>query len=446
MKSLTPVILFLLLYNTLSSAQYNWSSNLVADGSNLQKMVVIDDNTAVIAGLNFAIKQTTDASASWNDVSLPDTIANLPDVDYYDLKGRGDTLLLCYKKVKLEENGTHDSYSNSNILFSGDKGANWTIMDYSGIGDGSNNPASDAFADSCYGVSVVSLDMDMDKNIFIHASWVERNGGSKTTHAYIYKSEDFGESWAIELSGDLGSTYIKTIRFYDGAGFIGGNKIIYYLNSENEWIDLSADLIAANDDDGLYYINSVVSAGDDHYLITTTSDGIFDFDSQAHTLTKLPSFPGANDLFYLGSENIMTLGSDSKTILSRDFGDNIESAAIAGITFWSAGGVMNDSIYALGKGYVYSLAIKDLNLVDAVDDVIVNKALNLIKVGYNRYHLKALNHGSYQMYTLNGKLIINANFSRGRNELELNSLNKGIYILRAVDSQNKVSTYKVFIQ
>lgn len=446
MKSLTPVILFLLLFNTLSSAQFNWSSNLVADGSNLQKMVVIDDNTAVIAGLNFAIKQTTNASASWNDVNLPDTIANLPDVDYYDLKGRGDTLLLCYKKVKLEENGTHDTYSNSNILFSGDKGANWTIMDYSGIGDGSNNPASDAFADSCYGVSVVSLDMDMDKNIYIHASWDEKDGDSKTTHAYIYKSEDFGESWSVELPVDLGSTYIKTISFFENGGFIGGNKIIHYMNSGNEWTDISSDLITANSDDDSYYINNVVPAMGGHFILITTSDGLFDFDSSTGTITKLPFFPGANDIFYLGSENILSVGSDSKTVLSRDFGNTIESAAVSGVTLFDAGGIMNDSIYALGKGYVYTIAIKELNLVDAVDDVIVNKALNLIKVAYNRYNLKALNNGSYQMYTLNGKLIDNANFNRGRNVLELNSLNKGIYILRAIDSQNNVSTYKVFIQ
>lgn len=446
MKQFLLLNLFIFIFLVDFSGQVNWNSKKITDGSTLKRMVIFDDNTAVIAGLNFALKQTTDGNTSWHDVNLPDTISKLPDVDYYDLQRTGDTLLLCYKTVKLDDSGLHGTYANSNILISTDKGSNWSLFDYSGISDNSNVPANDAFADSCFGLSVVTMGIDSGKNVFINASWDEKNGKDEITHSYFYKSEDFGSSWLKAIDENMGSAFINTICFYDQTGFIGGNGIIYVLNDAQEWQDLSADLITANNDGkSTFFVNRVIPALNDHYFIVTSVDGIFDYDYNAKTMTKLPSFGGANDLFYLGAENILTVGSASKTILSRDFGTTFEAAS-PGSTLFDTGGIMNDSIYAVGKDFVYSASIEELNLNDGLHGVYYTNHVTMRQTGYRMYQMHSADAGMYQVYALSGKLVFNASFNSGTTSINLIGLEKGIYILRAVNANNEVSVHKLLIQ
>ncbi|MFB6317009.1 T9SS type A sorting domain-containing protein [Saccharicrinis sp. FJH54] len=438
---------FLILFfsTSLVFSQITWNKTKIADGSNLQKMVVVDENTAVIVGLNSAIKQTTDRGQSWHDVNLPDTIGKFdPEaVDYYDLAIYGDTILTCLKRIKLTDDAKPEDYVNSLLLISYDKGSNWNIFDYTAISDGSQNPVTDAFADSSYSIDIINVAMDSKKNIYTYANWVETNGTEQNKHSAFFTSSDFGESWENIFNTDFEGLSIKSIFFKDTLGFLGGNKALY-TTLDGNWVDITPGLITANDNDANFYVYNVVEAENDHYLIATTSDGIFDYSPEDHSFSKL-SMLGCNDLFYLGHQNILAVGSASKTALTTDWGENWEPYS-PGETLFDAGGILGDSIYALASDFVFTMNISDMNLPDSYHHAVYNSDINVFRTGYNIFTVNSKVQAKYDVYNLSGKVLVSDFIYSGSTTVDLNALSRGIYIFRTTGIDNRISVHKLIIQ
>ncbi|MFC0876583.1 T9SS type A sorting domain-containing protein [Saccharicrinis sp. FJH2] len=438
------ILVSVLALNTISG-QVTWNQKKIADGSNLQKMVVVDENTAVIVGLNSVIKQTTDGGQSWHDVNLPDSIGKFdPEaLDYYDLAVYGDTLLTCLKRIKLTDDAKPEDYVNSMLLISYDKGTNWNIFNYAAISDASNIPATDAFADSSYSIDIINVAMDGKKNIYTYANWVETNGTEQNKHSAFFTSSDFGESWKNIFNSDFEGTSIKSIFFKDTIGFLGGNKTLY-TTQNGKWVDITAGLVTANENDANFYVYNIVEADNNHYLIATTSDGIYDYFREDDSFSKLSSV-GCNDLFYLGQQNILAVGSVSKTALTTDWGQNWDAYS-PGETIFDAGGILGDSIYALASDFVFTMNITDMDLPDSYHHAIYNSDINVLRTGYNIFTVNSKVQAKYDVYNLNGKVLISDFIYSGSTTVDLNALSRGIYIFRTTDIDNRISVHKLIIQ
>ena len=444
MRSFLLILITILSFSSLSS-QVTWNKTKIADGSNLQKMDIIDDNTAVIIGLNSVIKQTTDGGQSWHDVNLPDTLNKFaPEaLDYYDLANYGDTIITCLKRIKLTDDPSPEEYVNSILLISYDKGSNWNIFDYAAISDVSNNPATDAFADSSYSVDIINVAIDNKKNIYTYASWLETNGTEQNKHSAFFKSADLGQSWQNIFNTDFEGISIKSIFFKDTTGFLGGSKTLYTTKNGN-WVDITAGLITANDGDANFYIYNIVEAENNHYLLPTTTDGIFDYFSEDGSFSKL-SMAGCNDMFYLGQQNILAVGSSSKTALTTNWGQDWESYS-PGVSIFDAGGILGDSIYALASDFVFTLNISDMDLPDSYHQPVYNRDIKVYRIGCNIFRVSSKSHGKYEVYNLSGKILINNDMQSGNTTVDLNTLSHGIYIFRTIDIENRISVHKLIIQ
>ena len=438
MKKLTLFILSFLTY--FMSAQITWNNVEVEDGSTLQKMHVFNSNEAIIVGLNTTVKKTYDGGMTWSAVSLPDTVLNLGDADFMDVCFYGDTGYAIHKAVKIEEEGQPIVYINSNILYSTNKGNTWTLMNFESISDGSNNPATDPFADSCYRVEVNTIGVNQNGALYAWISWDEKNGESKTDHSRIYVTTDKGESWTDLLSKNFGTTYIKTILIKNDIGFIGG-KDLFYEKDGNDWIDNSNLLFVANDSDS-YYVNHFMPSGDSVIYITTTSDGVFSYNLNSKRYLKFNT-AGGNATYHFSDDNYLVVGSSSKTVFTNNFGVNWDPVS-AGSTLFNLGGLMGDNLFSLAKSDVYYFDITDIPTSFASTAQRLETSVK--PIGYNKFVISCNESFASEIYNINGVRLSRQNLNTGNTYIDLNNYNSGIYILRIISNNGLVRAHKVIVK
>lgn len=429
------------IFSTLVQGQINWQSTEINQGSTLNKMHVFDNTTAIITGSKSTLKRTTDAGLNWLDVDLPDTIDALEDVFFSDMQFQGDTGFLVHRKLTFQIDESHSVDVNSNILVSFNKGIDWQIVNYSGTDDGSNDASKTAFADSSYNIEIFSIGVNTDGKLFISLSWDEKNGSSKTDHSYIYSTTDVGTTWVKEIDIDFGSAFINALLFDENHGFIGGNKVLYAMQNGGEWTDISADLVAANDNDANFYVNDFTIANN-KLFIPTTSDGVFTYDFNSHSMLKI-SDVGTNDIFYINANSFFAFGTTSRTYLVKD-GEVVADASLPGVTIFDVGGVLGENVYALANTYVYYFNKSDIAL--SAKHIDGKQYLKINRSSYRSYRLEISQGARMEVYALNGRLHDSKAMIYGVNHFNMYNQQAGIYILRFVFDDGKIASRKLVVE
>ena len=348
------ILLILWTIATAVTAQpvFNWTSQDIKTGKNLQKMTIYN-NSAVIAGYGRTMVKSTDNGVTWKDTEVLKAT-----FDFMDLSFKGNTGYLVSTRTKLYD-AFPDVYTNGVILSSADGGNTWVNVDLSGLGSG-DDPALDPTTLGCFGLDFQSVGCANDSIVYCYLRWMEYKPTETSgylTHAGIFKSTNKGKSWK-NLSGDLGSTVISTIAFADTVGYIGGNKKLYKVNSKN---DVLTDIFANLKSSGNGYVNDITVINKNEIYVTTVANGVYKstdggLNFTAYTITGIT---GGSDFYKVSDNSLILVGNSGKSRVSNDGGTTWVDCKLA-TAIWEVGGVMNDSLYVLAKSDIYKISITNL--------------------------------------------------------------------------------------
>ena len=428
------LFLSLLLFSLPSTAQVNWQSVLVAEGSNLQKMLIINDSTAVVAGLNNCLKRTTDYGVSWSDVDLPDTVKKHPDVDYMGAAMAGDRLLLSSTRYKIPDS----IYTDPFLLTSTDKGVSWDTISFKSLSDKSNNPEFDPFAGFAYGRDLFTVGMKSEKDIYVFLRWYDNQSGTQVSRSNVFYSDDAGATWSRAFNTDLGTGVLNTIEFVDTVGYMAGNNFFRKWTPTLGWYDVLPALYAAGDNS--MYVSDLQVISKDTVLIATTSDGVLLTTNGMQTCFKIGD-NGGQDALWINSQTYFLFGISSKTSYTKNGGVLWEPAS-AGTTLFESGGIWNGNVYALGTDKIYYFSLEDLKL--SVKDT-KTTGLNIIQRGNGYFVVNTPTIARLDVYNIQGVKVYSAFLNEGSNDCDLSNLKSGIYIFNAVAKEGMSSTAKVLL-
>lgn len=323
MKKFTLILLWLLIIPGLLMAQ--WKSSDAGTGTKLKQLCVLDNQNAIIVGIDTTIIKTIDGGNVWEKMNF--TLPNDIDYDFNGVDFADDQTGFIVTPSKTPYNGI--------MLKTIDGGLNWNEVSLSSFSDGSGNDVTDPVA----GVSVQFRWVKMNSDIgYVAVQWTE--AATTTKHGYIFKTNDKGLNWTIS-SSDIGSAIVFSIEVLEETVFVGGNNNLFMKSIDGgaNWTDL---------DPTIAYITDVELV-DANKLFVTAMDGTYFSENGGVNVSKLNSNAAWGALYFAfaADDLIFTGNSTTKTVRSIDGGANWEVASNGQTgTFWSVG-VFNDTIYGL---------------------------------------------------------------------------------------------------
>jgi len=316
-------------------------------------MSVHDENTAVIAGFGKTFKITTDKGLSWNDIGLLNPKYNFNDISIKDnvgyLVGR-KTLL-----VKNPTGGEDDVYINGVLLKTIDGGNNWSLLDLSKIGEGTNTALNPNLV-GCITLNPYSVLCINETTALVYVQWYEMVSGSKKTHSAVFKTVNGGGKWTA-ITQDFGSAYVTTIKMVGTDIYIGGNKILLKASGTNETITNLFPTFSAVAGTTAFINEIRYFSSSDINVVTTT--GVYNTPDSGQTFSKISGLTGGNDIFKLDDKVMIVLGSSSASKATINGGTTWVSC-FPGKTCFEIPGIFNDSLYALGSSALFKIAVNDL--------------------------------------------------------------------------------------
>jgi photosystem II stability/assembly factor-like uncharacterized protein len=351
-------MVLILLFPVISMAQtsnpvFNWEVKEISKDNNLQGMNVLDENTAVIAGFGKTFKITTDKGLSWKDADLLN-----PQYNFNDISIKGNVGYIVGRKtllVKSPSGGEDDVYVNGVILKTTDGGNNWSLLDLSKIGEGTNAGLNPNLA-GCITLNPYSVLCVNETTALVYVQWYEIVPGPRKTHSAVFKTVNGGEKWTA-ITQDYGSAYITTIKMAEPDIYMGGNKILLKGSTTT---DTTTDLFPAFSAVAgtTAFINEIRSfSSNDINVVTTT--GVYNTQDNGVTFSKIAGLTGGNDIFKLDDKVEIVLGNSTASKATINGGTTWVNC-YPGKTCFEIPGVFNDSLYALGSSALYKIAVSDL--------------------------------------------------------------------------------------
>lgn len=341
MKNFTFILICLLAAPGLLMAQ--WKSVDLGTGQKLKKIHVIDDQSAIIIGVDTALLKSADGGDTWNKMkfTLPADLAY--DFNGIDFADNQVGFIITPKE------GTE----NGIMLKSIDAGETWNEVALSNFSDGTGSDLTDPLA----GVTVEFGSIKMNGDVgYVSLKWTE--SATTTKHSYIFKTTDKGLNWNI-VGPDLGSKNVFAIDCIGDKVYVGGNSSLLITSDDAfaSWTDKTNSAFLSVTDFHMVDADKV-------YLATLK--GIFYTENSGTNVTSLNALASWS-MLYFADENILFSGNGtSNTVRSIDGGTNWELATIGqtGI-FWSTG-FFNNTIYGLSDAGI----INKLNPNELKDPVI----------------------------------------------------------------------------
>ncbi len=335
-------------------ATFNWVSENISEGDNLQGMTVTGDSSAVIVGYNNILMKKNIDAESWTKIN-----AFKPTYDFIGMGSNGGTTVISSRRAKIVDHptgGKPDVYVSSVLLKSDDEGETWSLMDGSKIGSGTDpkiNPnATGAYNKDIYSVGVFNAD-----TFLVYSGWYTISTGTKESEGAIFQTNNGGEAWEPIVTG-LGSRIINAIVVRDSIAISGGNKSLFKTNIlSGTTTDIYPNLALGTDSD--LYVFAVEMINPDTFYLTTTADGVFKTTDGGNTFTMYNGIGGGNDILPLNDSSIIVLGSSTKSKITTNNGATWTDC-YPGETCFKIGGVLGDTLYGLANAVTYKIAVADL--------------------------------------------------------------------------------------
>ncbi len=432
----------------LLEKDFNWSAIALSDGENLQKMVIFDDTNAVISGYAQTCKRTTDGGLTWQQTALPGDFNEDVDFDFNGISASGENAFTTVRRFKIadlpSESTVNDYYMEGLVLSTNNNWETINILDVSKIGvndgpDATKNPQ----AEGCFALNPYVTECVDNNTAYVYANWYETvTNGTPEDRGRVFKTTDAGGSWSA-VTEDFENSYINGIEFIGEVGYIAGNGILLKTTDGGaNFTNLFPAMVLANNNDSNIFPKTISLVDENEIYIPTTSDGVFISDDGGLSFSKFENVEGGNDICKLDQNSFMILGTTSKSYFTNDGGSTWQNPNV-GKPIYSIGGVLNDSLYALGSGSIYKISLADLDLTTSIPVILVNNELS-IRYKSNSIELVSSekNIDICRVYSLSGQLIaITKPFSQ-RVELQNNTFTPGVYIVSAM-AGGKVYNNKV---
>ncbi len=361
----------------LLDSVFTWTPKQLNDGSNLQKMQIIDADNAIIVGYGGTFKETTDAGLTWNQADLPELFVSGADYDFSDVSTSGEVSFASTRRhqmIDLPSSSVYpDFYARGLLYKSMDYWNTWDLLDVGDIGDAlSTDPALNPHLDGCYGLSPTELECVNDTIVYLYANWVDTTAGAdnRDEHSYVFKTIDGGDSWA-PITEDFGSSNVTSIQFITkDIGFITGNTLfLQTIDGGASFIDLYPAIYAADDSDSTKYLGGIHYIDENEYYVVSNLNGIFATQDAGTTFTMMDGIGGAYDFYKADPTTYVALGNSTKSKISWDTGATWTDI-YPGSSVWDIGGVLNDSLVGLAKSVLYKIALTNLEAPSTETDIL----------------------------------------------------------------------------
>lgn len=238
----------------------------------LNKVSVLDDQTAFVVGSDGTVLKTSNAGVSWSNITTPDTYSSTTLRDVHAINA--NTLLVCG--------------SDGVFIKTTDGGANWTSVD-------------------------VGTTERLRRLYFVNSTtgWMVGSGG------LIYKTINGGDSWTSQISGTTLSLY-GVFFLDDQNGWTAGDDDTLLKTSDggNTWTPIG--LTTGEDLTSIVFKDAQTGwiTGDDNVLLATT-DGGATWTNQGVILAD--DGDDLNDITLI-NDVIIAVADDHQTIRSEDAG------------------------------------------------------------------------------------------------------------------------------
>ncbi len=416
----------------------SWSTVSVFEGeSRLQKMAILGNDKAVIAGYGTNSKYTTDGGLTWNTSKLPNDYYEDVEFDFNDISSNGNDAYAAVRRFKIadlsEIDSVQDLWMEGLLIKTDDNWETSTIIDASKIGENEgDDPTLNPQLDACWGFNPYTVECVDGNTAYVWGNWYEDvTEGTKKERGRVFKTTDGGNSWTgITPSYNL---YINDIEFSNDTGYIAGNKVLFRtVDGAATLIDLYPNMVAANNGDNSIFLKKIHMVSTLEFYIPTTSDGVFYTTDGGETFSKFSGVAGSNDFIKLNANSFLCMGTTSKSYFTNDAGATWQNPA-AGSTAYGIGGILDKTLYALGAGFVMKITLEDLGIETSVPTIYTKSELNV------RYQSTTVDLVSTEgeieccaLYSINGKLVSLVEPNSTICQFNKSEFQPGIYIVNSV--------------
>lgn len=427
----------------LETGTNNWSAEVISQDNTLQKMYIADDNTAFIAGSDNTLFITTDGGASWEAAERPTIVPPIVDeIDFNTLSTADGYSMAAVRRFKLIDYPSDSPYSDltvDGIIFvSDDNWETWSIFDITDVGETASEDATlNPNLDNCYGTDPYRLAITNDSTYYIWENWYEViSAEDSENHSRVFKTDDKGETWKA-ITDNTGYYFVNDIEFLNkDFGIIGGNSILLKTTDGGEtFTDLFPTLAIGTD--GSLFVKDVTIVNENEFYVTTSADGVFKTTNGGADFTMFNNVAGGNDFIRLNNSTYMILGLTTKSYYTNDGGTNWENCS-PGAVIWDIGPIMNDSVYALAKEYVFKIAVSEIATSTGTTQLDPENEISV------RYLTESIDLVSSQsnieqclLYSITGELVATYNPNALNCKIYTATLPSGIYIAATTVTSGK---------
>lgn len=430
----------------LLAGNYTWVTQTIG-ADNLQKAYIFNENSMMIVGGGGLAKITSDKGMTWTDIDLPYAPGYDDDMDFSGLTGEGNVGYACFNRFKLADYPT--SSDNEDIYFSGgvfvttDNWETFDDLDMAKLGkDEGDDPSKNPQMSGCNAINPQVIAYLGDETLLLWARWYDLSVSPKEEHSRIFKTTDGGSNWKV-VSDDFGkSLYVQDMKVNGDTVYVGGNQIFMKSVDKGEtFTDMYANLDEGEDDK--MFVNSITLGDDGEVFVTTSVDGVLMSANGGNTFTAYEGLGGANDFYKFDQNSFMAIGTTSKSYFTNDGGTNWENCA-APSTVYEIGGVMNDSLYALGRGKYFKIALADLDMTTAVSDLAATSGVKVLYQPTGVLVVSEKNIDQCILYNITGRMVRNLKPNSTTCKFSKGEFATGIYFISTI-TNGKRSTHKVIL-
>lgn len=353
-----------------------WTSEVLSEGNNLQKMHIIDANNAIIIGYGETIDVTTDAGLSWMHADLPELFVYGAKYDFSAVSTSGEASYATTRRFKqlgalTVSNTADDYYAHGLIYKSLNYWNSWEYIDVANIGEGSD-PSLNPNLTGCYGLSPTEIECTNDTTLYVYVTWIDTTAGlaNKLDHSRVFKSVNSGDSW-VSLTEDFGYRYVNSIKFLDeNTGFIVGNTILLRTDDGGAtFTDLYPTVITVSGDSTIFLNDLIYVDENEWFVVGSASNGVYATYDGGKTYKKFVGVAGGSDFYWLNDISYIGLGNSTQSKLTWDKGETWMNC-YPGSSIWSIGGILNDSLIALAKSNLYKIPLKDIKAINTAANIL----------------------------------------------------------------------------
>lgn len=432
--ALASSAIFKIAVDDLKNGNYKWTTITVDNESNnLQKMKIFDEQHALLVGYSETVKVTSDKGANWTDLAMP-VLFQGADYDFRSVASFGSSGYVSSRTLKMIDFPVGNDYFLNGLIYkTNDSWQTWKVVNTKNIGKDTPDDASKYLTmKGCFAMDNYTVECADENTAFIYIGWQDSVSVPNvvTKHSRVFRTTDGGDSWS-PVTKDFGSSVVTVMRFSGSTGYLGGNKILLKTTDGGDTFTDLYPVMTTGTDSNLYVSSISIRSDEEVYFQTSNNKGVFVTKDGGLSFSKLNGVAGGLDFVVLDDNSFMALGSSSLNRFTNDGGSNWMDSGL-GTAIYAAGKILNDSLYVLGKSNVYKIAISDLKLNTAVDEI---QASSLLKVVYGSGAVELVSSDSdisrCMVYNVSGQLVSILEPNDRICRLENGNLRPGIYVVAA---------------